>query len=74
VWSGGVPHWNTKIRSQDGAVVHAAFRQILTRGRRIDILIGTSFSRENTTPISGAGKPAIARVTGGNTLVLAYSK
>ena len=74
VWSGGAPEWNTKIRSQDGADVYAAFRQILTWGRRIDILIGTSYSRENTIPMSGAGKPAIARVTTGNTLVLAYTK
>lgn len=74
VWSRGAPEWNTRIRSQNGADVYSGFRQILTSGTRIDILIGNDHSRENTVAIKGAGKPAIARMRAGNTLALAYAK
>lgn len=74
VWSRAAPEWNTRIRSQNGADVYARFRQTLTWGSTIDILIGTSHSRKNAVAISGAGKPATARMRAGNTLVLAYTR
>lgn len=74
VWSNGVPDWRTTLRSGDGQAVLASFRQILVRGKRIGILLGSSYAPTNTVSISGAGKPAIARMEQGRNLVLGYAK
>lgn len=74
VWSNGVPSWRTTLRSEDGQAVLASFRQILVRGRRIGILLGSSYAPTNTVSISGAGRPATARMEQGRNLVLGYTK
>ena len=75
VWSGGVPKWTTTLRTADGRTNITSFTQNLIWGRRVNIVQGTSHSRDNVVNVPGTligGKAATVRMRTGNVLTLDY--